>query len=170
MANPTAKIKAASPFRDQQREEQVLQRVRGAAVELGLDPHPVERLYRLIMEMSISFPQASLGADVQVPTLTGSHDLTTKARALLAETAKAIRVYPDEMIVISGHTDSVGSDQYNQSLSERRARSVTSFLIDTFGISKDRLIAVGYGEEQLKTPQMPEAAENRRVTVVNMSK
>ncbi len=56
----TAKIKAASPFRDQQREEQVLQRVRGAAVELGLDPHPVERLYRLIMEMSISRQQAYL--------------------------------------------------------------------------------------------------------------
>ncbi len=56
----TAKIKAASPFRDHQREEQVLQRVRGAAVEQGLDPHPVERLYRLIMEMSISRQQAFL--------------------------------------------------------------------------------------------------------------
>ncbi|MCP3963569.1 MAG: bifunctional chorismate mutase/prephenate dehydratase [bacterium] len=50
----TFKIKAAFPFRDQQREEQVLQRVRHAAVDLGLDAHVVERLYRLIMEMSIS--------------------------------------------------------------------------------------------------------------------
>ena len=54
----TSKIKAAFPFRDQQREEQVLQRVRHAAVELGLDAHVVERLYRLIMEMSISRQQA----------------------------------------------------------------------------------------------------------------
>ena len=54
----TAKLKAAFPFRDQQREEQVLQRVRQAAVGLGLDAHAVERLYRLIMEMSISHQQA----------------------------------------------------------------------------------------------------------------
>lgn len=54
----TAKLKSAFPFRDQQREEQVLQRVRHAAVELGLDAHVIERLYRLIMEMSISRQQA----------------------------------------------------------------------------------------------------------------
>ncbi len=54
----TAKLDAAFPFRDQQREDQVLQRVRHAAVELGLDAHAVERLYRLIMEMSISHQQA----------------------------------------------------------------------------------------------------------------
>ncbi len=52
------KLEAAFPFRDQQREDQVLQRVRHAAVELGLDAHAVERLYRLIMEMSISHQQA----------------------------------------------------------------------------------------------------------------
>ncbi len=54
----TTKLKAAFPFRDQQREEQVLQRVRQAAVDLGLDAHVIERLYRLIMEMSISHQQA----------------------------------------------------------------------------------------------------------------
>ncbi len=54
----TAKLRAAFPFRDQLREEQVLQRVRGAAVDLGLDAHVIERLYRLIMEMSISHQQA----------------------------------------------------------------------------------------------------------------
>ncbi len=54
----TAKLAAAFPFRDQQREDQVLQRVRHIAVELGLDAHAVERLYRLIMEMSISHQQA----------------------------------------------------------------------------------------------------------------
>ncbi len=54
----TTKLKAAFPFRDQHREEQVLQRVRRAAVELGLDAHAIERLYRQIMEMSISHQQA----------------------------------------------------------------------------------------------------------------
>jgi chorismate mutase/prephenate dehydratase len=62
-----AKIHAAYPFRDQQREEAVLQRVRGLAVELGLDAHGVERLYRQIMEMSISHQQAHLQSLAEVP-------------------------------------------------------------------------------------------------------
>lgn len=63
----TWKIKAAFPFRDQQREELVLQRVRGAAVEYGLDAHAIENLYRQIMEMSISHQQAFVQALDDVP-------------------------------------------------------------------------------------------------------
>ena len=55
-----AKVQTAYPFRDHGREELVLQRVRHLAVELELDPHAVESLYRLIMEMSISHQQAHL--------------------------------------------------------------------------------------------------------------
>lgn len=101
-----------------------------------------------------------------------SDKVTARARPDLVELGKALRndALKDAVFMVSGHTDAAGSDDYNLDLSERRARSVTSFVIDRFGISKDRLIAVGYGEEQLKTPQAPEAAENRRVTVVNMSK
>jgi len=54
------KIDAAAPFRDRAREEQVLQRVRHHAVQLGLDAHEIERLYRSIMEMSIARQQAWL--------------------------------------------------------------------------------------------------------------
>jgi chorismate mutase/prephenate dehydratase len=53
-----AKIADAFPFRDLPREEHVLQRVRHIAVELGLDAHEVERLYRLVMEMSVARQQA----------------------------------------------------------------------------------------------------------------
>jgi len=53
-----AKLAAASPFRDVAREDQVLQRVRHAATGLGLDPHESERLYRVIMEMSVARQQA----------------------------------------------------------------------------------------------------------------
>ena len=53
-----AKLQTAAPFRDPQREEQVLQRVRHIGVGLGLDAHRVESLYRAIMEMSISHQQA----------------------------------------------------------------------------------------------------------------
>jgi chorismate mutase/prephenate dehydratase len=53
-----AKLQAASPFRDEPREDQVLQRVRHAAVERGLDAHEVERLYRVVLEMSVAHQRA----------------------------------------------------------------------------------------------------------------
>jgi outer membrane protein OmpA-like peptidoglycan-associated protein len=75
----------------------------------------------------------------------------------------------EQSIIVSGHTDAVGSDEYNQKLSEARAQSVKVFLVDNFQVDPKRLIAVGYGEEQLKNTAMPEADENRRVTVVNVT-
>lgn len=54
---------------------------------------------------------------------------------------------PTLVIEISGHTDTRGNDDYNQKLSENRARSVVNYLIEN-GVSKDRLVYKGYGEEQ----------------------
>ncbi len=62
-----AKLSDASPFRDPVREDQVLQRVRHAAAELGLDPHECERLYRVIMDMSVSRQQAFVHALADAP-------------------------------------------------------------------------------------------------------
>ncbi|HEV8631913.1 MAG TPA: chorismate mutase, partial [Thermoanaerobaculia bacterium] len=56
------KLQAAYPFRDEPREEQVLQRVRHAAVEHGLDAHEVERLYRVVLEMSVAHQKAHVRA------------------------------------------------------------------------------------------------------------
>lgn len=56
--------------------------------------------------------------------------------------------YPDMVIELSSHTDSQGNDQYNQRLSERRARSAKSWLVQR-GIATDRIKPVGYGEEQI---------------------
>src|SRR4051812_41679233 len=61
------KLDAAVPFRDPPREEQVIARVRQSATQLGLDPHEAERLFRLIMEMSISRQQAHLQTLSPVP-------------------------------------------------------------------------------------------------------
>jgi outer membrane protein OmpA-like peptidoglycan-associated protein len=68
--------------------------------------------------------------------------------------------------VIGGHTDGVGSVDYNQKLSELRAANVKAFLVANFNIPPGRLLAVGYGQSQLKNAAQPRAAENRRVQVV----
>jgi chorismate mutase/prephenate dehydratase len=62
-----AKLERAFPLRDPPREERILQRVRHAAVELGLDPHEIERLYRLVMEMSIARQQEHIRSLAETP-------------------------------------------------------------------------------------------------------
>jgi outer membrane protein OmpA-like peptidoglycan-associated protein len=70
--------------------------------------------------------------------------------------------------VVAGHTDAVGSDSYNQDLSERRADSIKRYLVDRFGIAGSDLVTVGYGKTKLKDPANPLSEVNRRVQVVNM--
>jgi outer membrane protein OmpA-like peptidoglycan-associated protein len=73
------------------------------------------------------------------------------------------------VFLVAGHTDAKGSDVYNLDLSDRRAKSVQNFLIEQFDIDPKQLVAIGFGEEQLKNKEDPRAAENRRVQVVNMA-
>lgn len=75
----------------------------------------------------------------------------------------------DGVFLIAGHTDAQGPARYNLRLSQKRAESVRQHLISTFNIAPERLIAQGFGEERLKNPRNPAAAENRRVQIVNMA-
>jgi outer membrane protein OmpA-like peptidoglycan-associated protein len=72
---------------------------------------------------------------------------------------------PDEVFLIEGHTDAVGSDGYNLTLSYKRADAVKAALLDFFVVSPRNLETVGYGEQFLKIPTPEEEAENRRVSV-----
>jgi outer membrane protein OmpA-like peptidoglycan-associated protein len=71
--------------------------------------------------------------------------------------------------VVAGHTDAVGSDLYNQDLSERRADAVKQYLTSKFSMATADLVTVGYGKTRLKNPNDPKGGENRRVQVVNMA-
>ena len=69
------------------------------------------------------------------------------------------------MVTVEGHTDSQGSDAYNQKLSQSRADSVKTALITKYGIGADRVNAIGYGEAQPIADNMTAAGreQNRRV-------
>lgn len=73
---------------------------------------------------------------------------------------------PERKVIIEGHTDSTGSDSYNQSLSERRAMSVKSALV-RMGVDPSRLVTQGYGKEYPIADNSSAAgrAQNRRVEV-----
>ncbi|MDB4953024.1 MAG: pheA [Myxococcales bacterium] len=62
-----AKLDAASPFRDREREERLLLRLREHATEAGIDPHEIERLYRVVMDMSVAHQEATVRARADVP-------------------------------------------------------------------------------------------------------
>lgn len=72
------------------------------------------------------------------------------------------------VFVVAGHTDAIGSDAFNQDLSERRADAIKRYLVEHYSISGSDLVTVGYGETRLKDSDHPDAAVNRRVQVVNM--
>ncbi len=73
--------------------------------------------------------------------------------------------YPQTTTVVEGHTDSVGTDAYNQGLSERRANAVRDVLVNQYGLSADRVNAAGYGESRPVADNATEVgrAINRRV-------
>jgi len=62
-----AKLRAASPFRDREREELLLRRLRELATASGLDPHQIERLYRVVMDMSVAHQEATMRARSDAP-------------------------------------------------------------------------------------------------------
>ena len=70
----------------------------------------------------------------------------------------------NQAVVIEGHTDSAGSDSYNQRLSELRAQSIKQYLIRHFGVDPQRLVAVGRGERDLYAIDKPLSAVNRRAS------
>jgi outer membrane protein OmpA-like peptidoglycan-associated protein len=71
--------------------------------------------------------------------------------------------------VVAGHTDAIGSEGYNQDLSERRADTIKRYLTEKYGINGADLVTVGYGESKPKDPNAPMDPANRRVQVVNMA-
>lgn len=98
----------------------------------------------------------------------GSEKLTGFSRQVLDVFASAIQSpsLKDVNFIVEGHTDGVGSDQYNLNLSRRRAEAVVRYLAGNRGISTSRLSARGKGKRELINSADPTAAENRRVAWV----
>lgn len=94
-------------------------------------------------------------------------NLTQASIKSIEELATVLKKYPDTDVLIEGHTDSKGSDDYNLSLSEQRAASVSNYLREK-NINPNRLRTVGYGEKQPVASNETDdgRSQNRRVTFV----
>ncbi|QOZ50189.1 OmpA family protein [Bradyrhizobium sp. CCBAU 53338] len=78
---------------------------------------------------------------------------------------QAIQANPQEVFLIEGHTDAVGNDVDNLSLSDRRAQAAAELLTQQFGVPAENLTSQGYGEQYLKEQTQGPSLINRRVTV-----
>ena len=95
------------------------------------------------------------------------YNLTPAGKAKVADAAQILKNNPSIHVEVAGHTDSIGSDTYNQKLSERRAQTVTDEL-QRDGISASRMTVRGYGERKPIADNKTEEgrARNRRVEIV----
>ena len=119
-----------------------------------------------------SAPTSGPAVNLTVNFANGSAELTPDAMRTLDELGRALasKDLAAFRFRIEGHTDTVGSRDYNQSLSERRAEAVVSYVSKKFGVEPSRLQAVGMGEEGLLVATPPQTPEprNRRVQVINL--
>ena len=110
--------------------------------------------------------------NLTVQFATGSANLTPAARQVLDNLGKAItdKTLTNYHFRVEGHTDTVGTKDGNQVLSEHRAQAVVNYLATNFHVDPSRLQPVGMGEDGLliQTPDQTNEPRNRRVEVVNI--
>ncbi|MBS9779532.1 MAG: OmpA family protein [Moraxellaceae bacterium] len=135
----------------QKQAVQLQQQVAGTGVEVKLDPKTND--INVTMPSSITF-------DVD------NSQVKQQFTGTLNDLASTMASYDKTSVVVMGHTDSDGSDSYNQKLSERRAYSVASYL-NNHGVAASRIKTIAYGESQPIASNATEAgkAKNRRVEI-----
>ena len=139
-----------------------------------LEAPPVERIERRysLDEIRYSPSVRQLMPSIDLDTInfeTGSWEIPPDQAAKLQVIAdglnRAISRNPREVFLIEGHTDAVGSDVDNLSLSDRRAESAAELLTQQFQVPAENLTSQGYGKQYLKIPTDGPERRNRRVTI-----
>ena len=123
-----------------------------------LSPAEKEEARRAELELNSVLDMVSSKQVPPVEFESGSDRLLESSRPLLDRVAEVLLKYNKFKLIVSGHTDDVGSDEYNQDLSLRRAGSVKMYLA-TKGVYPDSVRVYGYGE---KIPVVKDTTEQAR--------
>ncbi|WP_244610611.1 OmpA family protein [Microvirga pakistanensis] len=158
------------------REQYIVETERASEADIveAFTAPPVERVERsyTLDEIRRSQPLRERMRRVDLDTINfefGSWELPPDqidALRVIAEGLRqAISRSPNEIFLVEGHTDAVGADEDNLTLSDRRAETVATILTQQFQIPAENLTTQGYGEQYLKVNSQGPEAENRRVTL-----
>lgn len=150
-------------------------RTRGIAL-LGAAEERVKRLscaqFRELSPGRNDHEEDSPTVAVKIPFATNSDVLSTDSISTLGEIGRALQSQElgKSCFRLEGHTDGLGSEEYNLRLSEKRAQSVTRYLVESLGVDAERLIPRGLGESRpIADNSTPEGRQkNRRVQIVNL--
>jgi len=129
---------------------------------------PGAKVERVGEGIRVTFDEANPdGSKAGVYFATNKYDISANSKLALDKMIKIFNEYPDTDLLIEGHTDDVGKDEYNLGLSQRRAEAVANYLRNT-GIASNRLIIKWYGETQpiADNATAESKALNRRVEFV----
>jgi outer membrane protein OmpA-like peptidoglycan-associated protein len=158
------------------REKYVVEVERASPDELyeAFTAPPIERIDRRYsleeVRQSVSLRERVRRVDVDTVTFdSGSWALAPEQVGALTGVAnavlRAVEKNPSEVFLVEGHTDAVGNDVDNLSLSDRRAETVATVLSERFQVPAENLTTQGYGEQYLKIDTQDPERENRRVTI-----
>lgn len=172
-----ARLDARTREADAAKSDAAMARVEGAqqkvAADAARDDADAAQLAAVELQRQIDELQAKPTDRGLVLTLgdvlfaTGKADLKSGATGNMNKLVAFLNRYADRKVAIEGYTDSVGSDEYNQGLSQRRAESVKSYLVGQ-GVGSERLAASGKGESTPVADNDTAAGrqQNRRVEVI----
>lgn len=169
-----AVIGAATAPKDQRMERAVIGAGIGGVAGGGVGYYMDQQEAELREELVGSGVQVERTEDGQIDLImpgnitfaVNSSEVDSGFLPTLQSIAKVLEEYESTLVTISGHTDSSGSNDYNQLLSEQRATAVANVILQE-GIAVERMAAIGYGETQPVADNSTEAgrAENRRVEI-----
>ncbi len=111
------------------------------------------------------------GIDLTILFEYDSTQVTAQSEPTLIRLGKVLkrRELRGSTILIAGHTDAKGGDDYNLDLSKRRAEAIKTYLSRYFSLDMEKIITVGFGEEKLKHGVDPYSARHRRVQITNLT-
>jgi outer membrane protein OmpA-like peptidoglycan-associated protein len=150
--------------------EQQAQHAQAAAAQSEQEKERLRQQLREQLNVILETRETARGLIVNLSDVlfdTGSANLKPGAREKLARVAGILASHPDLHIEIEGHTDSVGGEDYNQRLSEKRAESVRAYLVEQ-KVSPSVVGTAGFGESQPVATNGTAAGrqQNRRVEIV----
>lgn len=114
----------------------------------GASDEQVVMVEEVVEEVVVAEPAEAVRVELDVKFDFDNSQVKPESYGDIKNLADFLTQYPQTTTVVEGHTDSVGSDAYNQTLSERRANAVRDVLVNQYGVGSDRVSAAGYGESR----------------------